>query len=146
MLLLCNVVTMPSLKHYEKNDPLFVHDLLESDKHVRGIADKLRCEGLTVEVQPLNIRPEISQMRQFSDNGDLLVNGLRVEVKQRQKVKFTGVHDYPYDDCMVDVCHTFDNAQQPIAAYIIESKPKKGIVCILPCSSKERWEKKDHIR
>ena len=63
--------------HYRRNDPTFVEDLLESDRHVRRVADRLTRAlgegGPLVEVQELRIRPDESKMAEFSDDGDIHV-------------------------------------------------------------------------
>ena len=131
-------------QHFRTNDPHFVRDLLESDKHVRRVADRLRAAlgsgGPRVQVQELKIRPDESKMSEYSDDGDLRVGDQRVECKRRN-LQFTGPSDFPYPTCIVDVCHTFDaarNTQTPILAYIIDSQDESGCVGVLT-STFDRW-------
>ena len=146
---LCFFETTPeasrrTLRSYRERDPHFVRDLLESDRHVRGVAERLRAalgpEGPVVEVQELRIRPEEAAMGEYSDDGDLRVGGLRVECKRRN-LTFSGPEDFPFGTCIVDVCHTYDKSletETPVFAYIIDSQDMSGTVCVLG-STAERW-------
>lgn len=134
---------MSGFAHYRIHDPHFVKDLLESDKHVRRVAERLRAvlpENVPVNVQELRIRPTESQMAEFSDDGDLRVGGQRVECKRRN-LRFSGPEDFPYPTAIVDVTHTFDAARStetPVVGYIIDSQDESGCVCVL-ASTYDRW-------
>ena len=122
-------------------DPTFIQDLLESDKHVRRVAQRLRdslgVDGPPVEVLELQIR---SPVFEFRDDGDLRVGGKRVECKRRN-LRFSGPDDFPFPTCIVDVTHTYDAAratETPIVGYVIDSQNEMGCVCVLS-STFDRW-------
>ena len=103
---------------YEQNDPTFVADLLESNEHVWRVARWLSDLGYNVTVKPLSIRPDVSQMGQYSDNGDLEITQ-RIEVKRRPGIDFSSPDDFPYPTVIVDVAHAWDKARPKPYGYVI---------------------------
>jgi hypothetical protein len=120
---------MTDLSRYEIDDANFVNDLKESDKHVEFIADWLRkSKGLNVRKRELKIRPNVEDMSEYSDDGDLEIifdNGNIdiVEVKRRS-LNFTSkldfIKNYPnYDSLIIDVAHGWDKKDPKPAGYIL---------------------------
>jgi len=118
---------MYTFEHYDKYDPDFVKDLMESQVSVWMAAQWLSEKGYNVTVRKTNIRPSSNNMSEYADNGDIEIIQ-RIEVKRR-KIDFTSEFDYPYKTVFVDVAHTFDNAINKPFAYIIINQ--NGTHCIV---------------
>ena len=124
---------------YEKNDATFVEDLVHSDKHVHTVAAHLAAlSGLDVTVSPLVIRPEAKDMRQYSDDGDLRVGNLRLEVKQRF-LSFTSRDTFPYATVIVDVCHAYDAADPKPFGYIMTDRSGEHYLWLLCAPTRRQW-------
>jgi len=132
---------------YNDSDPTVVHDLLESQKAVDAAAKFLSGKGYPVVLRPIFVRPDASQMSEFSDDGDLEIIQ-RVEVKQRKDLKFESKSDFPYSSLIVDACHCYDNARPKPYAYLIFNP---ALTCILVVDVKqtrgswtrvEKWDRK----
>ena len=124
-------------------DPTFKQDLLHSVAHVNAVAKKLREKGYTVEVPETECRPTSAQWRQYSDDGDMIVNGERVEVKER-RFTFETLDQFPYPTCIVDTKHAVDKMladERPPLCHIITNKG--GTCCfVVPFTTKAEWEVK----
>ena len=137
--------TIVDLSQYDRDDPNFVRDLQASQKHVQIVAAWLISKGLTVDVLPIKIRPDVNQMNEYADDGDILVskyNGKkhRVEVKQR-KLKFTSIHDFPYPSIIIDVAHTWDRADPKPAAYIL-TNIDTTVAIVIKSKTSNKWIRK----
>jgi hypothetical protein len=121
----------------ELTDPTFPQDLLASTRAVDRVARWLRGFGKAVTIQPLKLRPDISRAPEFSDKGDLRVDGDRIEVKHRS-LRFTGPHDFPFPSIIVDVAHAWDNAHPKPAPYVILNQPLTH-AAIVPGSPWAPW-------
>jgi len=133
---------MTDLSHYDRDDPGFVGDLRASQKHVQIIAEWLRAKGLTVDILPTRIRPDVHQMSDYADDGDILVSKdggqkYRVEVKQR-KLRFTSIDDFPYSSIIVDVAHTWDRADPKPAAYILTNIDITAAI-VIKAKTSDQW-------
>ena len=123
---------MNDLLSYELNDPNFDRDL-ENSKIPVALAAKLMLKAgkaEKIEIRPTYLRPHVSQMRQYSDDGDIFawVRGIRyvVEVKKRE-FEFTNSSDYPYqrtNDWGAMVCnvHNWEERKEKPLMYIIFNK------------------------
>jgi hypothetical protein len=134
-----------SFSKYEKEDPNFISDLRESKKSVEVVADWLRSLGKKVNIFEVKERPSVEKMAEYADDGDLEIvdelNGSkRIEVKHRKSLKFSGLKDFPYKTIIVDVCHTFDNADPKPYAYVILNDTMTTAL-IVTTSSSEYWKK-----
>lgn len=87
-----------------------------------------------VTIPETRIRPTVNAMREYSDDGDIFVGDLKVEVKER-KLRFTGPHDFPYPTMIVDVLH-----KDPADVYIFTSPDMHAMV--LGGEGYESWETK----
>jgi hypothetical protein len=123
---------------YEKDDPGFEDDLEESKKFVEKAARWLGDKGYPVIIEPTFLRTNISDMREFSDNGDLRIVQ-RVEVKRRN-LKFTCADDFPYPSIIVDVAHTWDRARPKPYAYLIYNEGATAL-CVVYGKSFPVWQK-----
>jgi hypothetical protein len=104
--------------NYERDDPTFVDDLRDSKRAVDAAAAFLNSKGYPVVVRPMFIRPDVSQINDYSDDGDIEIIQ-RVEVKQRKDTSFSSKADFPYQTLIVDTCRAFDKAKPKPYAYII---------------------------
>lgn len=122
-------------------DPSFKHDLMESVSHVNKIASMLRERGYTVEVPETKCRPTSAEWRQFSDDGDMVVNGERVEVKER-RFTFKELADFPYPTCIVDTKHAVDKMLEDNKPPLCHVITNKGATCcfVVPFSTKNTWK------
>lgn len=103
------------------SDVDFLRDLSISRQKVNAWADRLRTRGVQVWLPPERTRPDSSVRAQFSDGGDLMLQG-RIEHKVRD-LMFTGRHDYPYETVIVDECRIEDDkAGDPVLAYVIVNR------------------------
>lgn len=129
---------MTDLAQYDIDDPGFVNDLKASESHVHKVAQWLRERGHKVREKEIRIRPDVHQMRDYADDGDLEIKERgRVEVKQR-KVQFTSKESFPYDTIIVDVAHTWENANPKPIAYILTNKDTTACL-IVETSTSEYW-------
>jgi hypothetical protein len=102
----------------ERDDPGFVKDLKESETTVWIVARFFQQRGENVTVRGRRIRDDAKDRHEFADRGDLEIQGRRVEVKRRG-IPFTGPSDFPFPSIIVDVAHTWDNADPKPALYMI---------------------------
>ena len=94
-----------SAEHHTK----FLQGLKASRVAVWLVARWLVDHGYTVTVNPTSYAPKHDDWREFADEGDLLINGHRAEVKCLT-ANFTSVDDWPFDDFIVCAKHAWDNA------------------------------------
>lgn len=122
---------MVSLDRYEIDDPSFVGDLIQSDSHVRKVAQWIkRCGYGSPNVAEIRIRDRVENMRDFSDDGDIFAFGKRLEAKQRM-VNFESRETFPYRTIIVDVAHTWDDAEHKPDAYILTNKQATCCLVVL---------------
>jgi hypothetical protein len=128
-----------SYDHYEQDDGSFVSDLVESQASVWIVARWLSSLGYPVTVNPLRVRPDVSQMAAYADKGDIEI-AQRVEVKRRPNILFTCAADFPYPTVIVDVCHTWDRARPKPFAYVILNSDATCAI-IVKGESSDSWVK-----
>ena len=131
---------MAGLADYEKNDPGFVQDLIDSQESVLLAAKWLLNRGFRVTVNPTKIRPSVDKMSEYSDGGDLEISE-RVEVKARS-ISFTCKEDFPFPTIIVDVAHAWDKASPKPALYLLFNKDKTHIA-IVKRSTSSKWVKSE---
>jgi hypothetical protein len=122
----------------DKIDPNFVKDLLASDLAVWVVARNLRLSGYTISLPAIKIRPDVSQIQEFGDSGDLIIGSNIIEVKQRPDLDFNSLKEFPYDSCIVDVVHHFDGLSVPPTYYVICNKSLSGAI-VVASRTKDRW-------
>ena len=133
---------MTDLHSYEIDDPTFVDDLKASDKHVDRVILWLKEKGNKVRKKKLQIRPDVEQMSEYADDGDIEIiypNGRigRLEIKQRM-LNFTSKSDFPYNTIIVDVTHTWDNAEIKPDGYILTNKECTSAI-LVDSSTRDKW-------
>lgn len=121
---------MTTLRDIERDDPHFERDVLASDSTVEAVAAFYRRNGWRAHVPETKVRPDIAQMRDYSDGGDLWVErpveiALRPVERHRVEVtrvggvedvddygKFRSVEDYArrFETMLLDPVHKIDKA------------------------------------
>jgi hypothetical protein len=122
----------------------FVADLKESDRYVRIVATWLDSLGYKTDVHGLRIRPDPEVRAQYADDGDLtvVVNGEseRCEVKHR-RLDFTSHKEFPFFTVLVDVAHSWDNADpKPLAYFILNRSCTHAFV--IHAETQHQWERR----
>lgn len=125
---------------YDRDDPTFVADLMESRSAVELAAKWLAARGYAVIVRPTFVRPSVSEINEYSDDGDLEILQ-RVEVKRRRSAVFTSKDDYPYPTVIVDTCRAFDRAKTEPYAYMIFNRDKTAGLVIEVRATKKHWRR-----
>lgn len=105
----------------------FREDAKIGDHWVQRIADQLRLMMLwRVDVPRMQIRAAFDQRREFRDDGDMFLNGHRIEVRSFG-FRFTGPDDFPRKTVQVELA-TVMNAKANTVAYLFASRPTGQVV------------------
>jgi hypothetical protein len=123
----------------DKIDPNFVKDLLASDLAVWVVARKLRLSGFDIFLPAIKIRPDVSQIQEFGDSGDLIIGSSIIEVKQRPDLDFNSLKEFPYESIIVDTTGHYDALKIPPAYYIICNRSLDG-GAIINTQTKPQWQ------
>lgn len=123
----------------ESYHPNFLKNLRRSRVAVNKAADWLSADGYAVIIKPVFERPDISQIDDYSDLGDLEIVQ-RVEVKWRG-IKFTSVKDFPYPTIIVDACRCYDQAHPKPHGYVLYSTDLLHAVFINVRETIVSWKK-----
>ena len=108
-----------------KDDESFVRDLTKSREAVNDFAAMARGRGVHVWMPPEILRPDAESRRDYSDAGDLMIQG-RIEHKVRTNIEWTCRDDYPYRTVIVDEVYKEDEkAENPVLLYVIEDKTRQ---------------------
>lgn len=129
----------------DRDDPNFVRDLEDSMAAVSRAAKWLSGFGYDCVVPPLKVRPTVDERAAYRDHGDMFISGhgkynVRVEVKHRPKIHFTGRHDWPYFTMIVDAAHLWDDAEVKPLAYIIMNDDLTACAVVRGMTA-ERWQR-----
>lgn len=125
-----------------KSDELFLKELAESRDAVHRFAWKCRKDGILAWVAPERTRPDASQRNEYSDSGDLMVQG-RVEHKNRKKLTFTSSDDYPFRTVFVcEVRREPGNSEDEPLAYVIENADGTHAAVVYGWT-RDKWEKEN---
>ncbi len=120
------------------SDEDFLRDFDASAKAVNKFASRMRRRGVCMWLPPTEVRPDSSVRADYSDNGDLILQG-RVEHKVRT-IDFTTRDDYPFPTVIVDEKRIEDGkAEDPVIAYVIENKAGTHAAVVYGWT-KPRWQ------
>jgi len=119
-------------------DHNFIQDLMNSDLSTWIVARNLRLNGYSVTLPPIRIRPDTTEIREYGDTGDLMVNGNIIEVKHRPDLAFGCLEDFPYGSVIIDVAHHYDGMEIKPKYYVICNSILSGAI-IVSGKTKERW-------
>ena len=128
-------------------DPTFVDDLKESELAVWVAAKWLHSRGHFVLIPPTIIRPDARERAAYSDGGDLQIirkpkrHWERVEVKRRLSINFTDGVDFPFETVIVDVAHSWDNADPKPVGYIIVSSDLSSGMIVNTKTTSSKWRR-----
>lgn len=137
-----------NLDDYDETDPSFIADLRKSKEAVAVATKWLSDQGYPVIVRPTFERPNVEQMSEYSDDGDIEILQ-RVEVKRRQSLTFTSKDDFPFETLIVDVCHCYDKAHPKPYAYIIFNREMTRAFIVNVRETRSLWKrvkKKDRFK
>lgn len=137
------------------NDWLQNHTLAESECRLGWafedhVATVLRARGLDVEQPPKSWRATVEDRHKYTNELDMLVNGLRFSVKSR-RVEFTGDPASVPDNrnpLFVDTVRKWDRRHPEPAAVICVSQVTKAIIWT-PVADKSCWRTRarfDNVR
>lgn len=139
-------------KNYFKNDKTFKADLLESDKAVWYVANRIRHLGHFVTMPPIKVRDEDKGDRKdFTDPGDIFVHesfedledSFLIEVKRRrEEMSFTSIDSFKYPDIIVDTIHHFDENPIKPRYYVICNSEKTGAIVVPVAATVANWTKR----
>lgn len=117
-------------------DP-FPKDLAESQETVLLVAKWIRERGNEVVVMPLRCRPTRDQWPDYTDEGDLYVNGKRYEVKRIQH-DFTCRDDFPYKNVLVFAKAAWDKADPKPEVVVIVNRGGENAAVVMG-STFDKW-------
>ena len=131
-----------------KSDDEFVHALRSSDKAVQHIARLLRKRGNPTKVNPLLVRPDRDQWKDYADKGDIHIT-MRLEVKQRKDDVFLPNGTYRHSTIIIDETYKIDEPKDlKLLGYLIVDKTIRWGFFVPYHTRKywkdeERYDKKD---
>jgi len=115
----------------------FLERLKNSSRAVFVIAQMQHAKGHTVEIPKTRFAPTAAEADQYLDDGDLIVDGERIEIKHRD-IDFTSRADWPYRDMFVSNVAAVERAGDEVTAYMVVSKDYSHVATI-PRSTKDYW-------
>ena len=107
------------------------------EKFTKIIAERLRGDGLDVVEPERSFREEFKDRFKYRDEVDLIVNGLRVEVKSR-KPRWTTLDDFPLDGIFVDTTQKWDGHEETPVATINVCK-STGAIIVVRGNTRPKW-------
>lgn len=127
------------------SDAKFLKDLVDSHASVRRTVEMLRESGLTEAVGDYEVRPTVLESggTYGSDNGDIRVGRLRVEVKQR-RLDFDSIETFPYPTVAIEMAHEWRAAEAKGDApfgYVLWNKDLTFCAGILG-ETRPKWEER----
>lgn len=125
-----------------KPETNFLNDLNASRRAVNEFASMLKQQGISVWMPPERTRPDQSQRRRFSDDGDLRLF-IRVEHKTRPGLSFTCRRDFPFQTVFVDEVYNFHqkSGEGPPLAYVIVNAAGTHAAVIYYAITRRHWKK-----
>jgi len=96
------------------------------------------CERRGADVY-LPDEPAIVEGGRDHDNGDLYVNGSRVEVKWRT-LHFTGLDDFPFRHCYLCAVHQWEQADPPPSRFVIVDRDLTGMLVFKVTHTRPLWQ------
>ena len=131
-----------------ENHDAFVNRLKSSRAAVFRVAEWIHRgdnygQGRSVYIPAIRICPPNENPADYFDDGDLFVNDgekgrLKLEVKHKQKLKFTNHNDYPFKDVFVSNEATVKRNWGTVEAYIIVNDEMTHAI-IIPSDTKDKW-------
>ena len=134
-------------------DSIFLQELRASHEWALWAGLQFLKAGFTVQVPPLQVRPNRECLDNYTDHGDLFVwrsprDRLRFECKSR-RIGFTGRHDYPFDTAFVDRVGTWKRKTKARPAAILLISQETRAIMAIGVWTEGAWiiqTKEDHVR
>lgn len=129
-------------------DAIIASGLIESDISRQKVAAYFESKKRNVVMEPLRIRPDSSQWRNYDDHGDILVDDRRIEVKDRRlcvygrEIDFTTKNTVPYSTIFVAAYIPHERAEAqgaPPFAYVSLNRARSHVI-VIHGSSKPFWK------
>lgn len=123
------------------NEELFRSQLQTGHDYAVLVAERLRRDGLALEVTPMEVRDDIEDRHRFSDEYDLLVGSTRpcrIDVKSRS-LYFSGAADYPHPTAFVDTISGWNAKKHKPMAIVLVSQPTKAMVVVSVRDAPHGW-------
>jgi hypothetical protein len=116
----------------------FLAALRRSQPCVERVAAWLRSRGHEVAVNPISYAPTWAQFAVHSDHGDITLAGRQRIVVKHTGVLFTGRHDYPYPDVLIEKKSQYDRKRPEPHAYFLVNQPMTHVAIVL-CETRPSW-------
>jgi hypothetical protein len=117
-----------------KSDKDFVKDWNKSHNAVSLIAEFLTRIGFDIQVPELKLRESSKDRLKYTDDGDLLCEERRIEVKHSSK-NFSCADDYPFRSIIIDEEYKIKDRLHTLKFYVIVSQDMKYAAFIKPKTS-----------
>ena len=137
---------------WHKNDKLFREQLQIGRGYEAYVAGLFIDEGFGVKVPSQKIRPTVEERAAYRDKRDMYVqcpDGFVAEIEVKSaNLAFTGPHDNPYPNTIVDGVDIIE-AKKPPFAFVRVSQRTPGGMIVVPGKTKEHWrvrKVKDSVR
>jgi hypothetical protein len=125
----------------EERHAQFLSALEGSQQAVAAVARWLRGWDRDVYVPPLRKAPRAKDAPEYSDAGDLFVDGRRVEVRQSMVRGWTCASDWPFKDYLVEHEQRVKEFGHEIIAYMEVNTQLTHVGIVLP-HTQHRWHLK----
>lgn len=114
-----------------KSDADFKRDLQKSWEVVDRFAETYSALGYQVIVAPRQLRPDASQRMEFRDDGDMRLNNIRLEHKQKH-AEWTCRDNFPYpDDFRIDEKYKIDDLDRdPMYAFVFSDRTEQYLAVV----------------
>jgi hypothetical protein len=110
----------------------FREDAAIGDRWVQKVAQRLIGLGLwTVTVPPSRIRTQFDDRGAYRDDGDLFLNGHRIEVRSLGTV-FRGPDSYPFRTIQVELAKVLPH-KNGVVAYLFVSRATSAVIGLHGC-------------
>ena len=122
-----------------ENDTLFLAELEEGHRYAEIVGARLRDEGLTVNVTPMDVRANVDDRHRFADEIDLFIGAAAVPIDVKSRaLTFTGAEDYPYDTAFVDTVKGWDRKPVKPRAIVLVSQTTLGMT-VISAKTQPQW-------
>jgi len=129
----------PKARGWVEDSTAFKARWEKGESYTSQIAKRLRSEGLEVVEPERTFRESFEDRKRYRDEVDLVVSGVRIEVKSRRHHWMT-LDDFPYPSIFVDTVKKWDGHKvRPFAT--INVSQKTGAVIVVPGKSHSKWTK-----
>lgn len=126
-------------KPWIENEELFRQEMQTGHEHERFLGGKLSRLGFDVELSDHTFRDDVSEIDNYKDEQDLIVEGYICEVKSRD-LDFTKPSNFPYEHIFVDTVEGWEQKEQPPHVVLCISQETRSTI-MLSRSTKNEWDR-----